>query len=122
MILGVHHPALSVPDLEKALAFYRDKLGFEAVMSAEIPSGVPFLNEAFGVPDAGCKVAMLKRGNSCIEIFEFQGRGSLSQTMPSATAAKARADSVIRASPSISTRGSMERRSPMAPRAVAQAA
>ena len=72
MILGVHHPALSVPDMEKALAFYRDKLGFESVMSAEMPSGVPFLNEAFGVPDAGCKVAILKRGNSCIKLFEFE--------------------------------------------------
>ena len=72
MILGVHHPALSVPDMEKALAFYRDKLGFESVMTAEMPSGVPFLNEAFGVPDAGCKVVILKRGNSCIELFEFQ--------------------------------------------------
>jgi catechol 2,3-dioxygenase-like lactoylglutathione lyase family enzyme len=72
MILGVHHPALSVPDLAKALEFYCEKLGFEQVMSAEIPSGIPPLDEAFGLPDAGCKVAIVKRGNSAIEIFEFQ--------------------------------------------------
>jgi len=72
MILGVHHPALSVPSLEQALDFYCGKLGFETVMSAEIPPGIPPLNQAFGLDDAGCKVAIIKRGNSCIELFEFQ--------------------------------------------------
>lgn len=71
MILGVHHPALSVPSLDAALDFYCGKLGFEKVMGAEIPSGIPPLNEAFGVVDAGCKVAIVKRGNSAIELFEF---------------------------------------------------
>jgi len=73
MILGVHHPALSVPNLEAALDFYCGKLGFEPVMNAEIPSGIPPMNEAFGVDDAGCKVAIIKRGNSAIELFEFTG-------------------------------------------------
>ena len=71
MILGVHHPALSVPDLKAALDFYCGKLGFESVMNAEIPSGVPPLNEAFGLDDAGCKVAIIQRGNSAIELFDF---------------------------------------------------
>jgi catechol 2,3-dioxygenase-like lactoylglutathione lyase family enzyme len=71
MILGVHHPALSVPDIGKALEFYCGALGFEEVMQAEIPSGIDPLNAAFGVPDAGCQVRMIKKGNSCIELFEF---------------------------------------------------
>lgn len=71
MILGVHHPALSVPDLERAIDFYCGRLGFECVMNAELPSGVAMFDEAFDLPDAGCKVAMLKRGNTCIEVFEF---------------------------------------------------
>ena len=71
MILGVHHPALAVPDLEAALEFYCGKLGFEVAMEAEIPSGVPPLDEAFGVADAGCKVRILRKGNSAIELFEF---------------------------------------------------
>ena len=75
MILGVHHPALSVPDLQAALDFYCGKLGFESVMNAEIPSGIPPLNDAFGIEDAGCKVAIVKRGNSAIELFEFAGGG-----------------------------------------------
>ena len=71
MILGVHHPALAVDDLEKALAFYCGALGFEEVMSADLPSGIAPMNQAFGVADAGCKVRMIKKGNSCIELFQF---------------------------------------------------
>ena len=70
MILGVHHPALAVPDMQKALDFYCGVIGFEQVMSADIPSGIAPMDEAFGAP-AGCKVRMLKKGNSCIELFEF---------------------------------------------------
>lgn len=73
MILGIHHPALSVPNLEQALDFYCGKLGFEVVMNVEIPSGIEIMNDAFGLEDAGTRVAMLKKGNSCIEIFEFTG-------------------------------------------------
>lgn len=71
MILGVHHPALAVPDLQQALDFYCGVLGFECVMEAELPSGVEVMSQAFGLDDAGCKVRMLKKGNSCIEVFEF---------------------------------------------------
>jgi catechol 2,3-dioxygenase-like lactoylglutathione lyase family enzyme len=71
MILGVHHPALSVPDMQRALDFYCGVVGFEVTMEAEIPSGIAPMNSAFGVADAGCKVRMLRKGNTCIELFEF---------------------------------------------------
>jgi len=71
MILGVHHPALAVPDMQKALDFYCGVMGFEVCMQADIPSGVAPMDEAFGIDDAGCKVRMVKKGNSCIELFEF---------------------------------------------------
>lgn len=71
MILGVHHPALAVPDMKRALDFYCGVLGFRVVMEAELPSGFPPMNEALGLADAGCQVRMLRKGNSCIELFEF---------------------------------------------------
>ena len=71
MILGVHHPALAVPDMQKALDFYCGVLGFEQVMEANLPSGIKPMSDAFGLDDAGCKVRMVKKGNSCIELFEF---------------------------------------------------
>ena len=73
MILGVHHPALSVPDMEQAIEFYCGKLGFEPVMEIELPSGIEMMSRAFDLEDAGYKVAMLRKGNSCIELFEFTG-------------------------------------------------
>ena len=74
MILGVHHPALAVPDMEQGLDFYCNKLGFEVTMTADIPSGIAPMNDAFGVGDAGCKVRMLKKGNSFLELFEFNSQ------------------------------------------------
>ncbi len=71
MILGVHHPAIVVPDMEIALAFYCDLLGFEVVLEAEVPSGFELFSEAMGITDSGFKVRKIKKGNSCIELFEF---------------------------------------------------
>lgn len=72
MILGVHHPAISVPSMDDALAFYGDKLGFEVVMNLELPS-MEMMTRAMDLEQAGYKVAMLRKGNSCIEVFEFTG-------------------------------------------------
>ena len=72
MILGVHHAALAVPDMEKALAFYCGVLGFEVKMKAELPSGIDVMENALGVDDSAFKVRMIKKGNSCIELFEFK--------------------------------------------------
>jgi catechol 2,3-dioxygenase-like lactoylglutathione lyase family enzyme len=72
MILGVHHPALAVPNLQQALDFYCGVLGFKPVMEAELPSGFALLSQALGLPDAACQVRMLRKGNSCIELFEFR--------------------------------------------------
>ena len=57
--------------MQRARDFYCGVLGFEQIMEAEIPSGIEPVNQAFGVADAGCAVRMLRKGNSCIELFEF---------------------------------------------------
>ena len=71
MILGVHHAAIAVPDITAALAFYCDVLGFEVAMEAEVPSGIDVMGDAMGIEDSGFKVRMIKKGNSCLELFEF---------------------------------------------------
>jgi catechol 2,3-dioxygenase-like lactoylglutathione lyase family enzyme len=75
VILGIHHPALSVPNMADALAFYCGALGFEPVMEMELPTGIEMMSRAFDLEEAGYKVAMLRKGNSCIELFEFTGDG-----------------------------------------------
>ena len=71
MILGLHHAAVAVPDMSAALRFYCDLLGFEVAMEAEVPSGIDVMGDALGIKDSGFKVRMIKKGNSCIELFEF---------------------------------------------------
>jgi len=70
MIQGVHHPALSVPDMEEALSFYCGLLGFEVVMNADLPAGL--MERPFGLDRAACKVRMIAKGGTCIELFEFE--------------------------------------------------
>ena len=71
MILGLHHAAVAVPDLERALDFYCRVIGFRVVMEAELPPGYAPMNEAFGIANAACRVRMIRKGNSCLELFEF---------------------------------------------------
>jgi catechol 2,3-dioxygenase-like lactoylglutathione lyase family enzyme len=71
MILGLHHAALAVPSMQRALDFYCGVLGFRVTMEAELPPGYAPMNEAFGVANAACKVRMIRKGGSCIELFEF---------------------------------------------------
>jgi len=71
MILGMHHAALAVPDLEQALRFYCGVVGFRVVMEAELPAGYAPMNHAFGVANAACRVRMIRKGGSCLELFEF---------------------------------------------------
>ena len=35
MIRGIHHVGLSTPDLDRLVAFYRDVMGFEVVMTSQ---------------------------------------------------------------------------------------
>jgi len=70
MIQGVHHPALSVPDIQKALDFYCGVLGFQVVMEADLPAGI--MEGPFDIDQAACKVRMINKGTTCIELFEFE--------------------------------------------------
>jgi glyoxylase I family protein len=70
MIHGVHHPAISVPDIQQALDFYCGVLGFEVVMEVDLPAGV--MEEPFGIESAACKIRMVTKGGTCIEMFEFE--------------------------------------------------
>jgi len=70
MIHGVHHPALSVPDVQQALDFYCGVVGFEVVMNVDLPAGL--MEKPFGIDHAACKVRMIAKGNTCIELFEFE--------------------------------------------------
>jgi len=72
MIQGIDHTALSVPDMDKALDFYVGVLGFEVEMNAGWPSGAKPLDDLVGLEDSASKVAMIRLGNSRLELFQYQ--------------------------------------------------
>ncbi len=82
MILGLHHAALAVENMDAALAFYCDVIGFDVVMEAEIPPGIDAMNQAMDIDDASFKVRMIQKGDSRIELFEFNQSASAEEQRP----------------------------------------
>ena len=71
MFRSLHHTAISTPDLERAVTFYRDLFGFEVVMEMDWPRGYSGVDLIMGVKDTAAEAVMLRREDSMIEIFEF---------------------------------------------------
>ena len=71
MIRGVHHTAISTPDLYRALAFYRDLLGLRVVFDFAWPIGTETADRITGLHDSAARVVMLQAGNAFIELFQY---------------------------------------------------
>ncbi len=71
MILGIHHTAISVPDIEEATRFYCDAFGFEVVERGEWETGNDTINQIVGLKDSAAKQRMLKASNAFVELFEY---------------------------------------------------
>jgi glyoxylase I family protein len=72
MIEDIDHAALSVPSLEQALAFYCDVLGFRVEVRSDWDAGTELSDSVLGQKDTAAKSALLRVGNSRIELFEYQ--------------------------------------------------
>jgi glyoxylase I family protein len=70
-VQGVHHVAVSVPDLAKARAFYVDLLGAEEVSTEEWGEGNPGIDEILGLPTSAARQFIARLGNTYIEAFEY---------------------------------------------------
>ena len=71
MIRGIHHAAISTGDLQRALAFYRDLLGFETVFEFAWPAGSELLDGITGLEGSSAQAVMLRAGNAFIELFQY---------------------------------------------------
>ncbi len=71
MIRGIHHTAISTGNLDRALEFYRDLLGFEVVLEFGWPKGTEPADQITDLKDSSARTAMLKAGNMLIEVFEY---------------------------------------------------
>ena len=69
MFIKADHAAVSVRDMEKAIAFYRDVIGMEKVFDREFGEPMAHL---IGVESAEVRVVHMKLGESAIELFEYR--------------------------------------------------
>jgi catechol 2,3-dioxygenase-like lactoylglutathione lyase family enzyme len=72
VINGLHHVALSTPDIERLTAFYTDVLGFDVVdWKGGWERGNPLIDKIVGLNDSSAKQVMLRAGNLYLEVFEY---------------------------------------------------
>jgi len=71
MIRGIHHVAISTPNLERIVAFYRDIIGAEVVYEGGWDKGSDVIDTIVGLKNSEAKQAMLKLGNAYLEFFEY---------------------------------------------------
>lgn len=64
MEFRVHHVGIGVPDLDAAIEWYRDYLGFVE-------------DRRFDIESVKAKAAFVRRGDFRVELFEFEGAGPL---------------------------------------------
>ena len=82
-ITGVRHGGITVSDLDRSLAFYRDLLGLELLWRRLYEE--PAILEIVGVPEAtGLEIAMLRvpGGEVDVELIEYQGLEPRSGSSP----------------------------------------
>jgi len=72
MIHGIHHTAISTPDIDRLVAFYRDLLGARIMSEFKWPKGSEIADRIVGLEGSSARAAMLMLGNAMIEIFEFE--------------------------------------------------
>jgi catechol 2,3-dioxygenase-like lactoylglutathione lyase family enzyme len=66
----IHHVGISIRDMDRSIRFYRDNFDMELVIEREY-SGEKF-DKVAGMSGAEAKMAMLRLGDTLIELFEFK--------------------------------------------------
>jgi catechol 2,3-dioxygenase-like lactoylglutathione lyase family enzyme len=71
MLVGIHHTAISTPDLARSKAFYRDLFGFEEAFEFTWDVSNEDFKRTHAMLETAGTVAMLERGTSRLEIFQY---------------------------------------------------
>ena len=71
MIKGFHHPAIVVPDLEKAREFYGDVLGFTLVEELSWNNPSPVYDQITGLENSAARGYLMKCNNTYLELFQY---------------------------------------------------
>ena len=71
VIVGIHHVAIGVNDLEAAVKFYTEAFGFEVAQRSSFDSQ-PQVDQAIGLTDAKANMAMLRAPNAFVELWQYE--------------------------------------------------
>jgi catechol 2,3-dioxygenase-like lactoylglutathione lyase family enzyme len=71
MLLGLHHVAISTPDADRLIGFYRDQLGFKVVFDQSWEPGAELADTVLGLKRTSGRQVLLRTGNAYLELFEF---------------------------------------------------
>ncbi len=71
MIRGVHHLAISTPDLDRFVDHYKRWFGFERCAEGCWERGNARVDRMVGLPDSTAKYVMIQLGGFYVEVFEF---------------------------------------------------
>lgn len=71
--MNAHHYGLTVSDMEEALVFYRDALGFAELHRADIDP--ERLSEVIGVEDVEADITFSDADGIVLELFEYRPAG-----------------------------------------------
>jgi len=69
MFTRADHVALSVRDMEKVIAFYRDVIGMEKVFDREFGEE---MGRLIGVPGTQVRIVHMKLEDSVVELFDYR--------------------------------------------------
>ena len=72
MLIGIHHTALSTPDLDRTIAFYRDLFGFEVEFDFSWDESNEAFKRTHALAETAGRVAMLSREGARLEVFEYR--------------------------------------------------
>lgn len=71
MIKGFHHAAISTPDLDRCVDFYTRSIGGEVAWTFGWDRGTTAADAVTGLQNSACRAAMLRIGNTFLELFEY---------------------------------------------------
>ncbi len=71
MIVGIHHTAMSSPDVDRLASFYCETLGFERVSDFRWRAGTAAADALTGLEGSKARGHLLRLGNAFLELFEF---------------------------------------------------
>ena len=70
-IIGFHHAAIVVPDLDEAVRFYAGLAGYEKIRESRWDSESGF-NQIIGMTGSSARFCLLQGANGYLELFEYE--------------------------------------------------